>query len=298
MTNTELFEKVTSDLVSIMESGVNPWRKAWKSDSASTFGLHRNAVSGRPYRGLNVIILQMTACAKGYQSAGWLTPRQAMAERLDIKGEKCAQITFWQATKRTEKKAIGLGDDGTETESRGMICKVYHVLNLDQCKGDKSKFAVDMPTAPIDHHELAQSIERGLGLTIGHGGDRAFYEPQFDRIQVPRLSDFDSVESYCATLSHEAIHATGSKTRLDRQFGTRFGDAAYAFEELVAELGAAFIGAVTGHSNEVPNHASYLAAWIKVLKSDSKAILTAASKAQAAADRILQAIDNEAAIAA
>jgi antirestriction protein ArdC len=224
------------------------------------------------------------------ESCGWLTPRQAMAAGLDIKGQKCTQITFWQATTRTEK-----GDDGTEKEQRGMFCKVYHVLNLDQCEGDKSALqgAIDAPSAPMSRHQLADSIASGLGLTIGHGGDRAFYAPQFDRIQMPTLESFDNEGAYCATLSHEAIHSTGAKSRLDRQFGARFGDHAYAFEELVAELGAAFIGAVTGHSNEVPNHASYLASWIKVLKSDSKAILTAASKAQAAADMVLQALAIE-----
>jgi antirestriction protein ArdC len=284
------FDRATDRIIAALEAGTAPWRKPWKDGNPDASGgvVPRNANSGRAYNGLNRLMLTIEAFEKGYTSNLWITPKAAMAAGLDIKGTKTTEVTFWKRTERTVKDAAG-----NEEKRPSLFARAYRLLNLDQVKGDKSAFEGREP-APvvITSTDMADALREGLGLrAIDHGGDRAFYAPSLDAIKMPPLEAFHGGEvAYKATLLHEAGHATGAKHRLDREFGGRFGDERYAFEELVAELTSVFCGEVLGLPVEIEGHASYLDAWLRVLKADSKAILTAASKAQAAATMILEAL--------
>jgi antirestriction protein ArdC len=194
-------------------------------------------------------------------------------------------VVFW--------KSVGVervSDDGeTETEDR-LIAKAYFVFNAAQVDGfDESKITKPEP-APEDLTEdqriaSADAFFAATGSTVRHGGNRAFYTPGGDFIQMPQFGKFVGAESYYSVLAHEHTHWTGAKSRLDRDLRGRFGAEAYAAEELIAELGAAYLCATLGLANEPrEDHAAYIARWLKVLKGDKRAIFTAASKAQAAAD--------------
>ena len=176
-----------------------------------------------------------------------------------------------------------------------MWCKSYRVLPLDECEGDKSKLhgagTSDLADALEEIDDIAMAVSQALEIEVKHGGDRAFYQPTRDFICLPPFEAFEGEVPYRATLLHEATHATGHKSRCDRQFGDRFGDQAYAFEELVAELGSAYLQGALGIDMELPNHASYIANWLKVLKGDPKAVMTAASKAQQAVDYLLDRLE-------
>jgi antirestriction protein ArdC len=190
-------------------------------------------------------------------------------------------IVFWKRTEvRTET------DDGEdETETR-LIARGDAVFNAAQVAGfDPQTIARKGELSEASRIELAERYFRNTGSIVRHSGARAFYAPGGDFIQMPEFRQFIAADRYYSTLAHEHVHWTGAPQRCAREFGKRFGDNAYAFEELVAELGAAFLCADLGLSNEPrPDHAAYLAAWLRVMEGDKRAILTAASKAQAAAD--------------
>ena len=292
MSKQNVFDRITATILEKLEAGVLPWRKTWAEGNADNgLALPRNANSGRAYNGLNRLVLMIEALDKGYTSNLWITPNQCKKAGLDFRGTKTTEVIFWKRTERKVEKS-----DGSEETKRGMFAKSFRVLNLDQVKGDKSQFEKrEAPRVEFTTPELAERIRDGLGLSaLEHGGDRAFYAPSADLIKMPPVEAFECEGSYQATLLHEATHATGAKHRLDREFGARFGDERYAVEELVAELGAAFLSEVLGVEGDlIDNHASYLDHWVKVMKGDARAILTASSKAQAATDLILEALGVE-----
>lgn len=287
--STQVYDRITARIVDALKEGTVPWRKSWKSGNAAAPGLPHNATTGRPYRGMNVWVLMMEAEENGYESTGWITPKQALAAELDFKGQQTTEVLFWK--KSTRKVETDTGDEESRTF---MWCKGYRVLNLDQCKGDKSKLkgnVTDLRDTVEEIDDLAVAVSQGLELEVKHGGDRAFYQPTRDFICLPPEAAFTGPAAYRATLLHEGVHATGHSKRLDRKFGARFGDAAYAFEELIAELGSTYLQAALGIDMDLPHHASYLDHWVKVLEGDHKAILTAASQAQKAVDFLLDRLE-------
>ncbi len=279
MKSAELFAQITDRIAAQIDAGVAPWRKPW---TATSGGPPRN-LSGRVYRGANSFWLALAADAYGYGYASpvWLTFNQAKAAGGSVrKGEKGQFVFFWSFSEKV--------DEETGRPKKVVWAKVYTVFNIAQCDG------VTIPDAPvrteIERHAGADAIIAATGATIRHGGDRAFYHPSSDVVCVPRAENFKDRDAYYAIVFHEIGHWTGAKTRLDREFGKRFGDDAYAFEELVAELTAAFVCGAVGISNpDREDHAAYLGQWSRILKSDPKAFITAAGKAQAAADFILSA---------
>jgi len=283
----DIYQRVTDGLIAALESGVMPWRRDWALGNGGEWGMPHNAVSGREYRGINLMILIGEQVEKGYTSTGWITPKKAIENELNFKGQKCTEVIFW---KRMSKKDADTGENSTF-----MFARSYRVLNLDQCEGDKSKLkghkALEIPEDLENMDALVPAIEKGLGLKVRHGGDRAYYSPDQDFIGMPPKDAFKTESGYRGTFLHESTHATGHKSRCDRQFGARFGTEAYAFEELVAEIGCCFLQATLNIDMDTENHASYLENWLKVLKDDKRAIFTAASKAQAACDYILDAIE-------
>ena len=274
----DVYQRVTNQIIQAIEHGADTWQMPWHRNATTP----RNALTRKSYRGVNVLSLWATAAALQYHSGIWATYAQWTELGAQVrKGEKSAFVVFWKFQDRDTEAEEG---ENQETEAkRGPIARGYNVFNADQVNG------YPLPEVPV--HPEAERIESAelffgsLTADIRHGGGRAYYSKQEDYIQLPLFSAFKESAAYYGTLAHELIHWTGSAKRLNRDLTGRFGNEEYAAEELVAELGAAFLCADLGVSNEPrPDHAAYLNNWLTVLRSDSRAIFTAASKSQAAAD--------------
>ena len=281
----DIYERITLDIIAAVERGAETCRMPWHR-SAGGNATPINAVSKRPYRGVNVLNLWGTSEARGYPSGYWATYNQWQELGAQVKkGEKSTAVVFWKfndSEKQNAPEESAAGEQDAKTH-HAILARGYHVFNAAQVDG----FEIPIPTATTQKERIdtAESFFSNLGADIRHGGDRAFYSPKHDYIQMPCFEAFDDPVSYYSVLSHEATHLTGSPSRLNRDLSPRFGEEAYAAEELIAELGAAFLCGELGLSNEPrPDHAGYLSSWLKCLKSDKRAIFTAASKAQAAVD--------------
>jgi antirestriction protein ArdC len=281
----DVYERITNRIVESLEAGVRPWMKPWDAEHAAgkiTRPLRHN---GQPYSGVNVLMLWMEAEARGYTAPIWMTFRQAKELGGHVrKGESGSLVVYANAITRTET------DDQTGEESERSIpfMKGYTVFNVEQIEGLPLHYYATATPPRLDANERIAAAENFLshvGAEVRHGGNRAYYAPHPDYIQMPPFEFFRDPESYYATLLHEATHWTAHKSRLDRDFGRkRWGDEGYAMEELVAEIGSAFLSADLDVTPEVrDDHAAYIASWIKVLKDDKRAIFTAAGHAQRAA---------------
>lgn len=291
----DLYAEVTHRIVDAIERGVRPWCRPWTSGPAAA-GMVPRRHTGEAYRGVNVLLLWAAAQERGYTAQTWMTFRQAQAEGGQVhKGEKGTTVVF--AGRFTP--AVGThegGDDDAPTRQARAYLRSYTVFNAEQVDGLPSPPAsqsAEMPKVNV----AAQAFIARTGATVHHGGDRAFYAPGPDVVQLPHVRQFRVVAAYLGTATHELVHWTGHPDRLARQFGQRFGDQAYAMEELVAELGAAFVCARLNVGAEPrDDHAAYLAEWLAVLKADKRAVFTAAAQAQRAAD-YLHELQAEAATA-
>lgn len=278
----DIAAEITQKILDELAKGVRPWRKPWGA-GASSVSLPLRA-TGEPYRGANTILLWAAASAKDFTSPFWLTFNQAVKLGASVrKGERGETVIYYgRASKTVADNA------GAETEEAFRFLKSYVAFNADQIDNLPERFLTAPPLAapmPLHTHEawFAQ-----LGIPRIQTRDAAFYSPARDVIGMPPLSAFESAEDYAATLDHEACHATGAKHRLDRDFSKRFGDAAYAAEELVAEIGASILGAHLGlPPHHIDDHAAYIGHWMKLLRHDKRAFLSAAGKAQAAVDWLL-----------
>jgi antirestriction protein ArdC len=277
---TDIYERVTRQIIEAMERGAGSYRMPWHVTGADRFA-PANAASKRPYRGINVLLLWLLAEHHGYTSGEWATYNQWQALGAQVrKGEKAELVVFWRISERSREET----DDQEEPASnRSILARGYHVFNAAQVDGYAPK------AAPVlSESERVESAERffaGLGFNVEHGGNRACYSPEEDVIHMPPFSCFRNAASYYSVLGHEATHASGAKHRLDRDLKPRFAEESYAMEELVAELGAAFLCSALGLANEPrQEHAAYLTGWLKVLRQDKRAIFTAASQAQKAVD--------------
>lgn len=277
----DVYTRVTNRIIEALEAGTRPWLTPWGTKGAGSFGLPLRG-NGVPYRGINVLLLWWEAAERGYQSNLWMTYKQAEERGAHVrKGEKGAQIVYFDRANKTETN-----DKGEEVDASYAFLKSYTVFNVEQIESlPEILYEIEEDREPIMPIEAAETFFANTGASFRHGGNQAFYSPLADVIQLPKVEAFKDAESYAATKGHELIHWTGHKARLDREFGKRFGDHAYAFEELVAELGAAFLCAsleITPEPRE--DHAAYLAYWLAVLKEDKRAIFTAAAQAQMATD--------------
>lgn len=276
---TDIYTRITNQIIEAMEAGAGNWEMPWHSDSGTMRPV--NAISGKPYRGVNVLALWCAADEAGYQSDKWATYKQWAESGAQVKkGEKSSTIVFWKINDAGEEAEA---DGEAENGPHRIIARGYNVFNAEQVEGYQAP--VSPPRPEIQRIQAADDFFAALKADIRHGGGRAYYRPATDNIQMPNFEMFRNAVAYYSTLAHETTHWTGAKTRLDRDLKGRFGDEAYAAEELVAELGAAFLCADLGLANEPrPDHAAYAASWIKVLKGDKRAIFTAAAKAQQAVD--------------
>jgi len=290
MKNTErqdIYTRITAQIVEQLENGVRPWVKPWNAEHAAgriTRPLRHN---GQPYTGINVLSLWMSATAQNFAAPIWMTFRQALELDAHVrKGEKGSLVVYANSITRTERDE----KSGEDVERQIPFLKAYSVFNVSQITGlPEIYYAKVAPTLdPVKRIAHAEKFFAATGVDIRHGGLSAFYNFTNDYIQMPPFESFRDAESYYGTLAHETTHATASKARLDRDFGDhRFGSNAYAMEELVAELGAAFLCADLEIATEArEENASYLSHWLEILKSNNRAIFTAAAHAQRAADYI------------
>lgn len=283
--NTDVYQRVTDAIVKELEKGVCPWTKPWNADHAAgriTRPLRSNGVA---YRGINVIMLWASAMENGFAAPLWLTFKQALELGGHVrKGEKGSLVVYANTLTRTETDEV----TGEDLDRTIPFMKGYTVFNAEQVEGLPAHFyALAQPVLdPVARIAAAESFFNSVGADVRHGGNQAYYTMAEDRVQMPPFETFRDAESYYATLAHELTHWTCHPSRLEREFGRkRWGDEGYATEELVAELGAAFICADLGLASEPrPDHAAYIASWLKKLKDDKRAIFSAAAHAQRAAD--------------
>ncbi|MFZ5704927.1 MAG: ArdC family protein [Pseudomonadota bacterium] len=294
MTKLDTYQQVTDSIVAAIEAGTKPWECSWTmGEGGSLVPLRAN---GQPYRGINVLLLWLAASANSYRSGRWLTFKQAQALGGKVrKGEKSTRIVFFKTLEVDADKAggdgAGRGEGDEDGKRRVGMLRQYNVFNADQIDGLPSRFAPPVVelVAGKERDEAAEAAIRSCGAAIADdGGAQAYYRPDTDSIHLPAFDRFNSVGGYLATMAHEVMHWTGAPSRLARFKAGKVATAEYAFEELVAEIGAAFICARLGIAGEhIDNHAAYVEHWLKALKNDKRAIFRAASLAQAAADLAL-----------
>ena len=278
----DVYSSVTSRIIADLEKGVRPWQKPWDAEHPAGCITRPLRHSGVPYRGMNVLLLWGEALVQGYNAPIWMTFKQAAELGGHVRrGEHGSLVVFADRFTKTETD-----DAGQAIEREIPFMKGYTVFNVEQIEGLPAHYyAKAAPQEPIACIERAEAFFAATGATIRHGGNQAFYAPARDLVQMPSRESFKDAESYCATLAHELTHWTSAPSRCDRQLGKRFGDSAYAAEELIAEMGSAFLCADLGITPEVrADHAQYLRQWLGILTDDKRAIFTAAAQAQRAAD--------------
>jgi antirestriction protein ArdC len=293
-------QRVTAQISALLERGVRPWIRPWDDIAPSDALVLPLRSCGTPYRGMNVIALWAATLESSFKSRHWFTFKQALALNACVrKGERGSYVVYY--TELTGKAGEGVVPSPDETCETRRILRGYTVFNADQIDGlpldfyakPKAELVPMSPTIKSDEEARLSALFACIPVTIRYGGNRAFYSKAADTIQMPPREAFRDGSQFWATLAHEMSHMTRHESRLNRDFGqTRFGDAAYALEELVAELASAFIGAHIGLSaDHLEDHASYIGGWLKALGDNPSAFLTAASKAQAAADWVLGEMD-------
>lgn len=270
----DLYQEVTDKIIAQIEGGKIPWIKPWTNSGHG--GIPYNAITGKEYRGINTMLL----IAPG-EGEGWLTYNQARDVGAQVrKGEKGSMIVFFKPWKVEDKNASA---DSEKTTKTIPILKYFTVFHTSQVDNLPAKY-LPTPAEPMPEAARIEAAEKMLSQAIvNHGGDQAYYRPSTDTIQLPHQVQFNSSDDYYAVALHELTHWTGHSTRCNREYHKRFGEEAYAREELVAEMGAAFLCAKAGIAGRL-QHAAYLQSWLNVLKSDKRALLVAAGAAQKAAD--------------
>ena len=280
----DVYMRVTDKIVASLEQGVRPWTKPWSGENAAgriTRPLRHNGV---PYSGINILMLWASAVEQGFGSPSWMTFKQALELDAHVrKGEKGSLVVYANSVTKTDKN-----DAGEEIEREIHFLKGYTVFNVEQIEGLPEQYYVkpEPKLNPVQRIEHAEGFFAATKADIRYRGGQAYYAQEPDYIQMPPIEAFTDAESFYATLAHETVHWTKHPTRLERDFGRKaWGDEGYAREELVAELGAAFLCADLELTPEVrEDHASYIGHWLNVMKQDNRAIFTAAAHAQRAVD--------------
>ena len=283
---TSLYDEVTSRIVAQLAEGCVPWVQPWGAAGGASVALPRNAVTARPYSGINVLLLWSAVIEQGWPSQGWLTFRQALAAGGSVrKGEHGTTVVYADRFIPETEKARAQ-ESGGEAKTVAFL-KRFTVFNVAQCDGLPQGLGADAP--PLPEREVVPVAERVIaasGIDFRIGGAKAFYVPAADFVQVPPQPAFFDQINWYRTALHELTHATGHASRLGRDLQNAFGSKDYAREELVAEMGSAFLCAALGIVPTV-RHADYIGAWLEVLRDDNRAVFRAASQASKAADWLL-----------
>lgn len=284
-----LYDEVTAAIIAQLEAGIVPWVRPWRAAAAGV-GLPRNAVTGRAYSGINVLILWGAVIDGGYPAQDWLTFRQALAAGGCVrKGERGRTIFY--ADSFTPKDRDGqecASEDGDARVVR--FLKRFSVFNVTQCDGLPERLTAPAPLPAREPHDAAEALIAASGADFRIGGAEAYYTPTLDFVAVPPQPAFDQPIDYYRTALHELGHWTGHVSRLDRDQSGGFGTPAYAREELCAELASAYLCAALGIVPTV-RHADYIGHWLAVLRADNRAIFRAASQASKAADYLRELAD-------
>ncbi|WP_428491618.1 ArdC family protein [Rhodopila sp.] len=278
---TDIYEKVTAKIIEALEAGTRPWSQPWNAEHAAGRITRPLRANGVPYNGINVLLLWGEAMTKSFTAPVWCTFKQALELGGSVrKGEHGSMVVYADKIKRRDEK--------TDEEKIISFMKGYTVFNVEQVDNLPAHFyTVAAPQIdPVQRDAMADAFFKATGANLKTGGNKAYYSISTDHVQLPPFEAFRDAASFYATEAHELTHWTRHESRLNREFGRkRWGDEGYAAEELVAELGAAFLCADLGLTPEIrPDHASYIEHWLKVLKEDKRAIFTAASHAQKAVD--------------
>ena len=280
----DIYTRITDQIISALETGVKPWTQPWNAAHAAGHVSKPLRHNGKPYAGINILTLWATSMERHFAAPIWMTFKQARELGGHVrKGEKGSLVVYADTMVKTEESA-----NGQDEERFIPFLKAYSVFNVDQIEDLPDHFYALANNEPNPDERIASAEDffAQAGADIRHGGDSAFYTPSLDFIQMPPFEAFRDAQGYYATLAHESTHWTRHKSRLDRDLGRkRMGDEGYAREELVAELGAAFLCADLGLALEDrADHAAYIGSWLKVLKNDKRAIFSAAAHAQNAAE--------------
>lgn len=285
-TKADVYTRVTNKILADLEQGVRPWAKPWSGEHAAGRITRPLRGNGQPYRGVNILLLWASAIEQGFSCPVWMTYKQAQELGANVrKGERGSLVVYANTFTKTEANE----QTGEDEERQIPFMKGYTVFNVEQIEGLPAHYTATPELAPETIEQRDERLERffrNTGATIRHGGNRAFFNITADFVQMPPFPAFVDAESYYATLGHEMTHWTRHPSRLDRDLGRKkWGDEGYAKEELVAELGAAFLCADLGITPEVrDDHAAYIGSWLEALKDDKRFIFSAAAHAQRALD--------------
>lgn len=286
----DIHTEITGTLIASIEANPGKPSMPWRRSSGPLF-MPVNALTGNAYNGINIVSLWVAAECLGYNAPVWATYKQWSELGAQVrKGEKSSLVVFYKEYEVVPEArgANGPNPDNAEDDGKRRVARASYVFNASQVDGYTLPDA-PQSLGPVERLETVDRFIAATGAQVEHGGDRAFYRPSTDHIQMPDEGLFCGTntmtrsEGYYATLTHELIHWTGAKHRLAREFGKRFGDAAYAAEELVAEIASAFLCSELGITQDCrADHAQYLAQWLTLMKADSRAIFTAAARASEA----------------
>lgn len=267
----DMYQTVTDNIIRALEAGVKPWVCPWTGNGAAS-GLPANFSTGTAYSGINIMLLWSSAAEQGYTDSRWLTYKQAAEQGGQVrKGEYGTTIIYY---KTLEKE-----NEAGETEHIPML-KTFTVFNVQQIDNLAVEYAI-LPAVSFDPIEKAEALTARSGAKITEKGIQAFYRPSTDEIYLPERYRFNHAADFYATQLHELVHWTGAKSRLNREKGGKYGSDKYAFEELIAELGCAFLMADLGITGDV-QHENYISSWLKALNDDKRFIFKAASAASKA----------------
>ncbi len=277
----DVYTRITNEIVAAIEAGAGRWKMPWHHDGSAT-SRPINLASKRPYRGINVLALWAVAERCGFAKGLWGTYRQWQAEGAQVrKGEHGSIVVLWKQYGAAETDGDGSGD--ADESHRRIFARAFNVFNVEQVDGYEPQ-----PVAQLDETDRfakADAFVANLGIDCVFGGGEAYYNIATDTVHMPPFAQFKDAASFAGVLVHEAGHASGARHRLNRDLSGNFGSATYAAEEICVEILSGFILADLGIAHHPrPDHAAYVATWLKRLKDDPRAIFTAASKAQVAAD--------------
>jgi len=283
--HNEVHQHITDQIITAIEAGVDEFKLPWNRPAGS-ITRPKNIASGQLYRGINVVTLWVEAQIHGYSVPVFGTYKQWHEAGCQVRrGEKASLVVFYKEYE-VDAEPQKESDDGKDTGVR-WVAKGYWVFNAEQVDGYEMPEVPEV--SPVERNARVDAFIAATGAVVRHAGQSAYYDAKADHIQMPEAGLFtgtdtsNATEAYYSTLLHEACHWTGHKSRLDRDLGMRFGKDAYAAEELIAELGAAFLCAdlqVTPSLRD--DHAAYIDHWLKIMKADKKSIFTAAAKANQA----------------